>query len=344
MRALQELKNSEVVPIVYKMLKNRKHTMTVVNSVTSFMTRPSHILTWSRFSVQVVMVVLVLLFGAIPLLAMRPVVYTPRLLPLQAAPVEDHVKQHTAMSVARLERLKANRQLQLEQNRIPPDIEQFVPEAYQGQIVRSLPLAPGDRAIALTFDDGPSPYTVQILDILQRYDILATFFVLGQVISSYPEILQRIVAEGHLLGNHTWSHPYIVNSEAEADREIERTAEVIYDYTRVRTQLFRPPGGYLNNALTPYSARQNHAITMWSVDSSDYFLTQSEILDQVLAEMHPGAIVLLHDGGGPRHHTVAALPQLIETLQQQGYEFLTVTELMKRSQAAIAQSPDSEEF
>jgi chitin deacetylase len=285
------------------------------------------------------MVLLCLLFGAIPLLAMRPVIYTPRLLPLQAAPVEENVKQHTAISVARLERLKTDTKLQIEQNRIPPDIEQFVPEAYQGQIVRSLPLALGDRAIALTFDDGPSPDTVQILDILQHYDILATFFVLGQVISSYPEVLQRIVADGHVLGNHTWSHPYIVNSEAEADREIERTAELIYEYTRVRTQLFRPPGGYLNNALTPYSIRQNQTITMWSVDSSDYFLSQSEILDQVLAQIHPGAIVLLHDGGGPRHHTVAALPLLIETLQQQGYEFVTVTELMKRAQAAIAQTP-----
>lgn len=293
----------------------------------------------SRFLVQGILVALVLLFGSIPLLAMSPGDYRPQLLPLQATPLEENVKQHTAISVGRLERLETNTKLQLEQNRIPPDIEQFVPEPYQGQIVRSLPLALGDRAIALTFDDGPSPYTVEILDILQRYDILATFFVLGQVISSYPEVLQRIVADGHVLGNHTWSHPYIVNSEAEADREIERTAELIYDYTRVRTQLFRPPGGYLNNALTPYSIRQNHTITMWSVDSSDYVLSQSQILDQVLAQIHPGAIVLLHDGGGPRHHTVAALPLLIETLQEQGYEFLTVTELMKRSQAAIAQTP-----
>ncbi len=318
--------------------------MTLVNSVTSFMTRPSHILTWSRFPVQGVRVVVVLLFGAIPLLAMIPEVYPPRLLPLQVTPVEENVRQHTAISVARLERLKANTKLQIEQNRIPPDIEQFVPEAYQGQIVRSLPLAAGDRAIALTFDDGPSPYTVPILDILQDYDIPATFFVLGQVISSYPEVLQRIVAEGHLLGNHTWSHPYTVNSEAEAQREIERTAELIYEYTRVRTKLFRPPGGYLDNALTPYSTGQKQAIMMWSVDSSDYFLTQSQILNQVIAQIHPGAIVLLHDGGGPRHHTVAALPLLIEALQQQGYEFLTVTELMKRSQAAIAETPDSEQF
>ncbi len=308
------------------------------------MTRWTPLVIRSPLPGQGILVALVLLFGAIPLLAMSPVVYRPQLLPLQAIPVEQNVKQHTAISVARLERLKANTQRQIEQNRIPPDIEQFVPEAYQGQIVRSLPLALGDRAIALTFDDGPSPYTLQILDILESYDILATFFVLGQVISSYPEVLQRIVADGHLLGNHTWSHPYIVNSEAEAYREIEPTAELIYDYTRVRTQLFRPPGGYLNNALTPYSARQNQTITMWSVDSFDYFLSQSEILDQVLAQIHPGAIVLLHDGGGPRHHTVAALPQLIESLQQQGYEFLTVTELMKRSQAAIAQTPDSEEF
>lgn len=296
-------------------------------------------MTRHRFLIQAVIVALFLLLGAIPLLAMRPVVYTPKLLPLQVAPIEQNVRQHTAISVARLERVKANTKLQIEQNRIPPDIEQFVPEAYQGQIVRSLPLSLGDRAIALTFDDGPSPYTVQILDILQHYDVLATFFVLGQAISRYPDVLQRIVADGHLLGNHTWSHPYIVNSEADAYREIERTAELIYDYTRVRTQLFRPPGGYLNNALTPYSARQNHTITMWSVDSSDYFLSQSEILHQVLAEVHPGAIILLHDGGGPRHDTVAALPLLIESLQQQGYEFLTVTELMKRSQTAIAQTP-----
>ncbi|TVR13393.1 MAG: polysaccharide deacetylase family protein [Phormidium sp. GEM2.Bin31] len=287
---------------------------------------------------QIAIVILILLMGANRLDSLRPVTYAPKLLPLEVAPVEQTVSQHTAISLARLDRLQENTQQQIERDRLPPDIYHSVPEPYRGQIVRSLPLAPGDRAIALTFDDGPSPYTAQILDILRDHDILASFFVLGRVLSTYPELLQRIVAEGHILGNHTWSHPYVVKSDALAYQEIEQTAELIYQYTRVRTQLFRPPGGYLNNALTPYAAAQNYAITMWSVDSSDYFLPRDGIIERVLNGIHPGAIVLFHDGGGPRHHTVAALPVIIKELRERGYEFVTVPELMERSQAAAAQA------
>ncbi|NMG61080.1 polysaccharide deacetylase family protein [Geitlerinema sp. P-1104] len=289
---------------------------------------------------QLTLVLLIFLIGANRLDSRHRVTYDLKLLPLEVAPVEQTVSQHTAISLARLERLQDNTKQQIERDRIPPDIEHHVPAAYQGEIVRSLPLAPGDRAIALTFDDGPSPYTAQILDILRDHDILASFFVLGRIISTYPELLQRIVAEGHILGNHTWSHPYNIKSHGLASQEIEQTAELIYQYTRVRTQLFRPPGGYLTNALTPYAAAQNYAITMWSVDSSDYFLTREGIIERVLRGVHPGAIVLLHDGGGPRHHTVAALPVIIEELRERGYEFVTVPELMERAQAAASQATD----
>ncbi|USR92409.1 polysaccharide deacetylase family protein [Phormidium yuhuli AB48] len=290
---------------------------------------------------QIAMVLLTLALGANGLEALRPQTYAPKLLPLEVAPVEQTVSQHTDISLARIERLKHNTKQQIERDRLPPDIEHHVPAAYQGQIVRSLPLAPGDRAIALTFDDGPGPYTAPILDILREQNIRASFFVLGRVLSTYPELLQRIVADGHILGNHTWSHPYLVKSHALANQEIEQTAELIYQYTRVRTQLFRPPGGFLNNALTPYAAAQNYAITLWSVDSSDYVLPREGIIERVVNGIHPGAIVLLHDGGGPRHHTVAALPVIIKQLREQGYEFVTVTELMERSQAAATRASES---
>lgn len=211
-----------------------------------------------------------------------------------------------------------------------PSVASQVPELFQGTVVRSLPAVGTEKVVALTFDDGPwESSTEQVLDILQQANIKATFFWVGLHIQRHPEIAQKVVAAGHAIGNHTWRHVLQTVDTATAAEEINNTAKLIYDTTGVRTQLFRPPGGNLAGELAAYAKQQQHAITLWSVDSQDYYVSAPLIVDNVLRQVRPGGIILLHDGGGNRTATVQALPQIITTLQRQGYRFVTVPELLE---------------
>lgn len=216
----------------------------------------------------------------------------------------------------------------------PPDnLNITVPQDFQGKVVSQVDIASPDKVIALTFDDGPwETSTDEILNVLKRYNIKATFFMVGNYLKQRPEVARRVVAEGHVIGNHSWSHPLQDISVADAVRELDDTAKVIYETTGVKTQLFRPPGGRFNGTMAAYAKERGYAITMWSVESADYYVSAPILLDNVLKDVRPGRIVLMHDGGGDRLATVQALPQIISTLQQQGYRFVTVPELMKLQQ------------
>ena len=187
------------------------------------------------------------------------------------------------------------------------------------------------KPIALTFDDGPWPHTTgQVLDILKKNNVKATFFVVGRQVQTYPQILKRIVADGHTLGNHTWSHQYHRYDSAGAAREIDRTTQLVYKLTGIETVLFRPPGGILNNGLAAYAQQKKYAVVMWSADSLDWrYGPPSTLTNRVLKEASAGGIVLMHDGGGNRAKTVQALPQMIAQLKKRGYTFVTVQELME---------------
>lgn len=125
-----------------------------------------------------------------------------------------------------------------------------VPRRFQGEMIRKVKLSSGSKAIALTFDDGPSPNTTpQILAILKEKNIKATFFLIGQNLKNFPQIGQQLVANGHALGNHTWHHWHRQVSEWTIASEIEDTAALIYETTGVKTSLFRPPNGFLYNGL-----------------------------------------------------------------------------------------------
>lgn len=254
---------------------------------------------------------------------------------VEAPLANSKLTQYTQTSLDRLTQLEAN----IEDNLVPPDILHYPPDSFRGQTVRDLLLPTQERAIALTFDDGPSEYTLQILDILKKHQIRATFFVLGQTIPGREAILQRVVNEGHVLGNHSWSHPYNYHDRFAAIQEIDRTDNIIHQHTRVRSRYFRPPGGYLNNGLADYAASREYSVAMWSVDSFDYLVSTAAIVTNVVNGAHPGAIVLLHDGGGNRSRTVAALPQIISQLQAQGYRFVTLSELMELSQTPPLEKP-----
>jgi peptidoglycan/xylan/chitin deacetylase (PgdA/CDA1 family) len=224
----------------------------------------------------------------------------------------------------------------------PPNMVFKVPAQFQGQVVHEATPPPNaEKVVALTFDDGPWKQTTeQILAILKQNNIKSTFYFVGQAIQENPTIARKVFEEGHAIGNHTWRHPMENIDAATAAQELGNTARLIYEATGgVRTYLMRPPGGNLEGDLANYAKQQGYMVNMWSADSSDYMVSAPLIVDNVLSQVKPGGIVLLHDGGGDRTATVEALPQIISALRSQGYKFVTVPQLMElQAQWAAMQS------
>ena len=206
------------------------------------------------------------------------------------------------------------------------------PARYRGTTINDAKLSrASQKVIALTFDDGPWPkYTEQVLDILKREKVKGTFFVVGKMLQAYPQIAMRVATEGHSIANHTWHHWYHFFNEKAAAFEIDKTNELIYKTTGVTTTLFRPPGGILTNGLAAYAKKKNFTVVMWSADSKDYTRPSVPgLVNNVMRPSKSGGIVLMHDGGGDRSQTVAALPQIIAKFKKQGYRFVTVSELLE---------------
>jgi len=201
-------------------------------------------------------------------------------------------------------------------------------------LVRSAVRLAGPSEAALTFDDGPSvPYTGQILDILAKNKIKATFFLCGANAERYPELVRRIQREGHVIGNHTYSHPYLhLKSEADIAEEIDRTQEVLLRITGQRPTLFRPPYGVRWFSLWPILRRRGMSMVLWSDRGYDGRLDASGIAKASLEGLKPGAILLLHDGfeAKPpaevnRSGTVSALPAILEGARRAGYVFTRIS-------------------
>lgn len=186
------------------------------------------------------------------------------------------------------------------------------------------------RRIALTFDDGPSDeFTAEILDILKEYSVKATFFVIGKNVEAHPELLKRTVAEGHEIGNHTYSHPKLRKlDEATLSAEVARTASLLQEVAGIRTSLFRPPEGIITPAVTAAAEKGGYRTVLWSVDTKDWALNPvSAIVRTVKREASDGDIILFHDWVAGKSPTPAALRKVIPWLQAQGYTFVTVSEL-----------------
>lgn len=212
----------------------------------------------------------------------------------------------------------------------------YVPPQFRGKYIEEVELKTPQKVIALTFDDGPWPkMTNDVLHILKKYNVKATFFVVGRNVYLYPEELQKIVDHGHALGNHSWNHAYYYHNPLAAAKEIDNTTARIYKTTNVKTTLFRPPGGIMNNGLVAYARKKNYVIVNWSADSEDYSVNQRRLTYNVLRRAKPGGIVLLHDGGGNRSKTIRALPVIITELRKQGYQFVTVPELLEMAQQEL---------
>ena len=190
------------------------------------------------------------------------------------------------------------------------------------------------KQVALTFDDGPDVrYTPVILDILREHRVPATFFLIGSQIEHHPAVVERILAEGHVIANHSWSHPNFTQlAPPDVRREIQRTETAIFDLTGKRTALFRPPYGKLTEENVQTLVSLGYKQIYWSTDSQDWDAKDpDQLLINILPDIGRGSIVVMHSAGGRNQNldaTVAALPDLIHTLRVQGYRFVTVDELL----------------
>lgn len=211
------------------------------------------------------------------------------------------------------------------------------------------------KNIALTFDDGPDPsYTPQILDILKKYNVPATFFVIGLSAEANPNILRQIYNEGHDIGSHTFTHPNISQvSAGQVDLELTAVERLLESTINHQTLLFRPPYGEDDEPSTPSEAAPlsktgglGYYTVGMNVDPGDWSLPgANQIVTTTVSQVESGMghIILLHDGGGNRSQTVAALPQIIQTLQKDGYRFVAVSNLIGISRdAAMPVTPQKD--
>jgi len=183
-----------------------------------------------------------------------------------------------------------------------------------------------EKIVALTFDDGPDPIdTPEVLDILKEKNIRATFFVLGQAVQANPHLLKRLAVEGHEIGNHSFTHDY---QQRRLVEEIKQTDQEVFAATGTHTYFYRPPGGFLSKNQLSTIKGNDHVVALWSVDSKDWRNPGiKQIVDNVMKDVFPGAIILLHDGGYQRTQTVKALGPIIDALRDRGYRFATLSEL-----------------
>src|SRR6267143_3237176 len=214
-----------------------------------------------------------------------------------------------------------------------------------------------NKKIALYFDDGPDPkWTPKILDVLRQKNVPGVFFVIGNMANQRPDILKREYAEGHEIGNHTFTHPKFDEiSHTQIRWELNLTQRLIESTLGVKSILFRPPYGIDHQpeyaeevAQLPLAQEMGYLIVGQRIDPDDWNLRDGkpipakEIVDSVLRQADRGNIVLLHDGGGDRTQTIAALPQIIDALRAKGYQFASVADLigMTRAQVMLPLSPE----
>ncbi len=196
----------------------------------------------------------------------------------------------------------------------------FWPEAVASAEETNQAAPSPDKVLYLTFDDGPSDYTQEILDLLARYDAKATFFVIGRAAASQPELIEIIFAAGHGLGNHTYNHPSLpsVSRERMVD-EVAKTAAVLGDRDG---GCLRPPYGARNAAVVKNTEQLGYQLALWTIDPRDWARPGARVIaNHVITHAHPDGVVVMHDGGGNRAQTVAALRIILPALAKQGYRF-----------------------
>lgn len=192
------------------------------------------------------------------------------------------------------------------------------------------------KVIALTFDDGPHPvFTSAIIKILQKYQIKATFFMVGKQMEKYPDIVKQVIDAGCEIGNHTYSHPHNIEADTDAQiiRELDTCEQIIENMTGKRAHLFRPPRGLIDGSILTIANEEGYKTILWTVCADHHDAPKPEdMARRVLRRVRPGAIILVHDGmTGMRWRDVPATEEIIRQLQVKGYKFVTISELLKLS-------------
>jgi peptidoglycan-N-acetylglucosamine deacetylase len=185
-----------------------------------------------------------------------------------------------------------------------------------------LPGTTAAKTVALTFDDGPDPHsTPRVLAILAHAHTLATFFMVGRQAAAHPQLVRRVAQAGQQIGGHTWNHRRLDRlPPARAAAEVDCTDRLLARLTGQSVRLLRPPDGAFDRRVVDLAAARGLQLMLWTVDSRDWTRPGvGRIVATVVRELRPGAIVLLHDGGGDRSQTVAALPGLLRQLHARGY-------------------------
>ena len=197
-------------------------------------------------------------------------------------------------------------------------------------------LARGTKQLALTYDDGPNdPHTLRLLDVLARHDVHATFFLIGRYVQQRPDIVRRIAAAGHVIGNHTFNHPLLIfRPESEIRRELCDCRAALGDAIGEHSNLFRPPFGGRRPAVLRVARDLGLNPIMWNVTGYDWNAPPAAVIERKVARrIRGGNVILLHDGwhkqmGADRSQTVLATDRLITRYKSEGYEFVTIPQML----------------
>jgi peptidoglycan-N-acetylglucosamine deacetylase len=197
------------------------------------------------------------------------------------------------------------------------------------------------REVALTFDDGPSPWTPKLVKVLRRRNVPATFFPVGYGIQRYGRYLQLLRRDRFVVGDHTMTHPLLQRFDVDTQaNEIDGQATLVRAAGLPYPRLFRPPYGSFNQDTRGLLQQRRMLMVLWSVNPQDYYRPGARVIvSRTLAAVHPGAIVLMHDGGGDRSQTIAAVKVLIRKLRARRYRLVTVPRLLDDDPPSRLQGP-----
>jgi peptidoglycan/xylan/chitin deacetylase (PgdA/CDA1 family) len=204
-------------------------------------------------------------------------------------------------------------------------------------------LGRGSKQLALTYDDGPNdPHTLRLLEVLARHHVQATFFLIGRYVEQRPDIVRDLVKAGHVIGNHTFSHPLLIfKSERELRTQLDDCDRALTDAVGEHSNLFRPPFGGRRPAVLRIARQRGLEPIMWNVTGYDWNATSAEHIERkVTRQVRGGNVILLHDGGhrdfgADRAYTVTATDRLISRYQAEGYEFVTVPAMMGKAVVSL---------
>jgi peptidoglycan-N-acetylglucosamine deacetylase len=200
-------------------------------------------------------------------------------------------------------------------------------------------LGRGSKQLALTYDDGPNdPHTLRLLEVLTRHNVHATFFLIGRYVQQRPDIVSELVKAGHVIGNHTFTHPLLIFKSAQELRsQFENCDRALTDAVGEHSNLFRPPFGGRRPAVLRIARRIGLVPIMWNVTGYDWNANSAEQIERkVVSQVRGGNVVLLHDGGhrdfgADRSCTVTATDRLISRYKSEGYEFVTIPPMMRKT-------------